>query len=183
MTHRTFHGFFRMFLVCALGASMLQAAPARADDYSDIWWAGPAESGWGVNLIQTQDIIFATFFVYGPAPSTTPNTGTSRHSPAPPAAHLRETCTRPPAPSSARPGIPRRRHATKVGTATFTPADTTSGSLVYNVGAVVVIEVDRAADADGDRAWRQILRDRGGRPLRMPNSPRTTGRCSRISTL
>ena len=127
-----------MFLVCALGASMLQAAPARADDYSDIWWAGTAESGWGVNLIQIQDVIFATFFVHGPAPSKTANTGTSRHSTRTPERRIHGR----PVPDD------RHRHrrglescaatATKVGTATFTPADSTSGSLVYNVGAVVV---------------------------------------------
>src|SRR5262252_6199944 len=54
----------------ALGIFLLQALPARADDYTDIWWAaGGTESGWGVNLIQSQDFIFATFFVYAPAPA------------------------------------------------------------------------------------------------------------------
>ena len=33
--------------------------------------AGGTEDGWGVNLAQNQDVIFATFFVHGPAPSTT----------------------------------------------------------------------------------------------------------------
>src|SRR5262245_33809818 len=57
----------------ALGIFLLQALPARADDYTDIWWAvGGTESGWGVNRIQSQDFIFATFFVYGPAPAKTP---------------------------------------------------------------------------------------------------------------
>ncbi|HEX7271897.1 MAG TPA: hypothetical protein VF420_07090 [Casimicrobiaceae bacterium] len=37
---------------------------AAATDYTDIWYL-PAESGWGVNLIQNQNVIFATFFVYG----------------------------------------------------------------------------------------------------------------------
>ena len=37
------------------------------DDYTDIWWAGRRRRvGWGVNFVQTQDVIFATFFVYGP---------------------------------------------------------------------------------------------------------------------
>jgi hypothetical protein len=44
-------------------------APAQATpystDYSDLWWVGPAEDGWGVNFIQQGDVIFATFFVYG----------------------------------------------------------------------------------------------------------------------
>jgi hypothetical protein len=50
-----------MFVACLLAASLMQALPAQADDYTDIWWAGSAEDGWGVNFIQSQDFIFATF--------------------------------------------------------------------------------------------------------------------------
>jgi hypothetical protein len=41
------------------------AASAFMTDASDLWW-NPAESGWGVNIIQQSNILFATFFVYGP---------------------------------------------------------------------------------------------------------------------
>jgi len=44
------------------------ALPARATTYStdftDLWF-NPAESGWGVNVIQQYNTIFATLFVYG----------------------------------------------------------------------------------------------------------------------
>ena len=40
------------------------AASTYSPDASDLWW-NPAESGWGVNLVQQHDTIFATFFVYG----------------------------------------------------------------------------------------------------------------------
>jgi lysyl endopeptidase len=33
-------------------------------NYTDLWWAGEAESGWGVNLNHQSDIIFATLFTY-----------------------------------------------------------------------------------------------------------------------
>src|ERR1700740_3776554 len=56
----------------ALAIACTLAPPARAEDYTDIWWAGQAEAGWGVNLVQSQDFIFATFFVQGPAPATAP---------------------------------------------------------------------------------------------------------------
>src|SRR5437870_10153466 len=39
--------------------------PAAAQDYTDIWYL-PSESGWGVNLIQAEDVIFVTLFIYGP---------------------------------------------------------------------------------------------------------------------
>ena len=41
---------------------------ARVNNYQDLWWAAPAgvESGWGINLTHQQDILFATWFTYGP---------------------------------------------------------------------------------------------------------------------
>lgn len=128
---------FRKFIVCLLAASMMQAMPARADDFTDIWWAGQAEDGWGVNLIQSHDFIFATFFVYGPPPAKTPiwyagnltraaggsftgglyqTTGTGFSAPWNPADHT----------------------VVQVGTATFTPIDSTSATLVYSVNGVLV---------------------------------------------
>lgn len=43
---------------------LLAALPARAMDLTDIWYT-PSESGWGVNLVQSYDFVFATFFIYG----------------------------------------------------------------------------------------------------------------------
>jgi hypothetical protein len=40
-------------------------ANAFMPDASDLWW-NSAESGWGVNISQQSNILFATFFVYGP---------------------------------------------------------------------------------------------------------------------
>ena len=137
MTIQTLRASFRMFVACLLAASLMQALPARADDYTDIWWV-PAEDGWGVNFIQSQDFIFATFFVYGPAPAKTPiwyvgnlarqgdgtffgglfqTTGTGIGAPWNPADH--------PAP-------------VQVGTATFNPIDNSSGTLTYSVNGVPV---------------------------------------------
>lgn len=52
----------------ALAAVALLAAPAHATsfttDQSDLWWI-PAESGWGIELVQRGSVIFATLFVYG----------------------------------------------------------------------------------------------------------------------
>ena len=41
------------------------AAQNSTNDYTDIWYL-PSEMGWGVNLVQADNVIFATFFVYGP---------------------------------------------------------------------------------------------------------------------
>jgi hypothetical protein len=136
MTIQTLRTSFRMFVACLLAASLMQALPARADDFTDIWWAGPAEDGWGVNLIQSQDFIFATFFVYGPAPAKTPiwyvgnlqrqgsiftgglfqTTGTGFNAPWNPADHT----------------------TVQVGTVTFNPIDSSSATLTYSVNGVPV---------------------------------------------
>jgi hypothetical protein len=41
-------------------------ATAVTTDYTDLW-INPPEAGWGVNLAQQDDVIFATMFVYGQA--------------------------------------------------------------------------------------------------------------------
>lgn len=38
---------------------------AKTTDQSDIWWVH-TESGWGIQLVQNDNTIFATLFVYGP---------------------------------------------------------------------------------------------------------------------
>ncbi|HYC35485.1 MAG TPA: hypothetical protein VEC19_03630 [Usitatibacter sp.] len=41
------------------------AANPGEPDASDLWW-NSAQSGWGVNVIQQSNVLFMTFFVYGP---------------------------------------------------------------------------------------------------------------------
>lgn len=45
-----------LFLLCA-------SAQAAATDYTDIWY-NPQESGWGVNVVQSDGFMFLTFFIY-----------------------------------------------------------------------------------------------------------------------
>jgi hypothetical protein len=56
-------------LAAALLASLALAGPAGAASYSvdftDMWW-NAAEAGWGLNVIQQNEKLFVTFFVYGP---------------------------------------------------------------------------------------------------------------------
>src|SRR5688572_19258690 len=60
-----------MKTLAAALAALVFALPAAATtdvtDFSDLWYAAPAESegGWGVNVSQQGDVIFATLFVYG----------------------------------------------------------------------------------------------------------------------
>ena len=54
--------------IAALAAVLATALPAHATtfstDFTDMWW-NSAEDGWGLNIIQQGDTLFATFFVYG----------------------------------------------------------------------------------------------------------------------
>ncbi len=56
----------RSLRLLAFAAALACTLPARAaTDYTDIWWtAGGVESGWGINLAQNGNSIFATFYVY-----------------------------------------------------------------------------------------------------------------------
>lgn len=51
-------------LLAAFGVwtSVAQASTATSD-ITDMWWI-PSESGWGVNIIEQNDVAFATFFVF-----------------------------------------------------------------------------------------------------------------------
>ena len=55
--------FFRILRLLA-GSFAFCSAAAHAIDYTDLWWV-PTESGWGVNVIQTDNFMFLTFFIYG----------------------------------------------------------------------------------------------------------------------
>ena len=39
-------------------------AAATPPNYTDLWWRGPSESGWGVNLTHQGDTLFAAWFTY-----------------------------------------------------------------------------------------------------------------------
>src|SRR5258705_9794022 len=57
---------FKRFVLCLF--LMTAAFRAGAVDYTDIYYI-PAESGWGVNVVQSGtdfNYMFVTFFIYGP---------------------------------------------------------------------------------------------------------------------
>ncbi|HEX3061865.1 MAG TPA: hypothetical protein VHP55_04320, partial [Usitatibacter sp.] len=51
--------------LATLAVSLPAAATSTGIDYTDQWWGGQAEHGWGVNFIEQGTTIFATLFVYG----------------------------------------------------------------------------------------------------------------------
>lgn len=54
----------RIVLRAALIAACVIPGTAISSDFTDIWY-NPQESGWGVNIVQSDTFLFATFFIYG----------------------------------------------------------------------------------------------------------------------
>ena len=55
----------RLLAVIAACVALSARATTFMTDFSDLWWDS-AENGWGVNVIHQKDVLFLTFFVYGP---------------------------------------------------------------------------------------------------------------------
>lgn len=55
---------FAAFL-SALALNAFAQTPTQGRDYSDIWW-NAGESGWGMNVVHQDTILFITLFIYGP---------------------------------------------------------------------------------------------------------------------
>ena len=113
---------------CVFGAQ----DPTTATNYQDLWW-NPAESGWGINLTEQGNMIFAAWFTYRPdgsplwltataAPQGGSYTGTLYQNSGPP--------------FNAVPFNPANVVQTPVGTATFTFANGNSATFAYTVFGV-----------------------------------------------
>ncbi len=122
-------------LFAVLMLALAFARPAAATDWTDIWW-NPAEDGWGVNFVQANNFIFATFFIYGPDKQPTWYTGqmTYNSSNNTWSGGLYRTT------GSYFAGAWNTTDKTinQVGNVTFTPASSYAGTLQYNVGTLNV---------------------------------------------
>ncbi|MBL0141824.1 MAG: hypothetical protein IPP91_07070 [Betaproteobacteria bacterium] len=56
---------FTLALLAGLAFALPAQATSYSTDFTDLWW-NPAESGWGMNVIQQDETLFLTFFLYGP---------------------------------------------------------------------------------------------------------------------
>ena len=128
--------------VRALAAALLVAAwalaaarPAAGADWTDIWWAVP-EVGWGVNFVQSDRFIFATFYLHDEGLQPVWYTGemTSNGDGGVWSGPLYRT-------TGSFYGAPWNGSQTStqpVGNVTFTRSSSYTGTLQYNVGAVSV---------------------------------------------
>ena len=109
---------------------------AQATNYQDLWWAAPAgaESGWGVNLTQQGDTIFATWFTYDTDGSPLWLSATTNKSSA---GVFTGTLYRTTGPAfNALPFSPSQVVATPVGTLTLSFASGDTATFAYVVNGV-----------------------------------------------
>lgn len=131
--------FFRRCIAAVavtLGFALPASATSYSIDYTDLWYNAPAESesGWGVNVIQQNEILFVTLFVYGAdgqprwfvGPSVGPAGGNVFSGPL--------YSVTGPYYGAAWTGV----NATQVGSITFNFTSSSNGVLSYNVGNVGV---------------------------------------------
>ena len=115
------------------------SATSFSTDYTDLWW-NPAEDGWGVNVIQQGDTLFATFFVYSPSgsPSWYVASGVSFTGVQAGAPTFSGLLYQTGGPWFGGPWDPAARTLRQVGTATFSFTSVVAGTLTYSVDGVTV---------------------------------------------
>ncbi len=125
-------------LLAALAVSLPAAATSTGIDYTDQWWGGEAEHGWGVNFIEQGTTIFATLFVYG-AEFQTPRWYVATMQGLTGTRVLRVRCARPPARTfSAGAFNAASVGVTQVGTMSVNFTSGYNGALSYTVNGVSV---------------------------------------------
>jgi hypothetical protein len=129
-------------ILAAAAVALGFALPASATttlgtDFTDLWWGGASENGWGLNVIHQNNIIFATLYVYN-ADSTprffsaSETRATSSNSFSGPLYDTRGTFYG---------TVPYNAAAftgTQVGTLTLSFSSPNAGTLTYNVGGTTV---------------------------------------------
>jgi len=122
-----------------LAASLLLSAalvrPAAAVDWTDIWWAFP-EVGWGVNFVQSDQFIFATFYLHDANLQPDWYTGELKVDNA--TGVWSGGLYRTTGSYFGAPWNGSQTNTVQVGNVTFAPSSSIAGTLTYNVGAVAV---------------------------------------------
>ncbi len=143
-------------ITLALAAAVVAPPATAAPELTDLWW-NQDEPGWGVNFVQADSFIFATFFVYGPTNKPVWYTGQMTRD----ANGIWKGGLY--ASSGSFFGAPYSstlRAIDLVGNVTFTPVSESEGDLTYNVGAVEVAKTIRRQtlqDIDLDGAYAGAL--------------------------
>ena len=127
--------------LCALGLAVSLVVPhalatSFSTDQSDLYYI-PTESGWGMQLVQRGNVIFATLFVYGPSTAPTWYVATMGPTGAPFQWTGDLYATTGPW-FGTIPFDPTTVTVTKVGTMTWTAQTGNTGNVSYSVNGVMV---------------------------------------------
>jgi len=134
-----------VLFAAALAAASAASATVVSTNYSDLWW-NPVESGWGANITQQNDLLFITFFVYGPSGQAVWYSGTLGFAGAGINGNKSFTGDRyqTTGPWFGGPFDPSQVAYRRVGTATFASNATSTAVLQYSVdGQIVTKNVQR----------------------------------------
>jgi len=124
--------FKRMVALISLMTVALTARAGATTSYTDVYYV-PAESGWGVFVVQTDTFQFMSFFIYDSTgkpvwyTATLTDDGTGNYS----GALYSTTGT-----YFAQPWNPAQLHVDQVGTAKFAPINNYQATLTYTVNGV-----------------------------------------------
>ena len=118
---------------------LLLALPARATDYTDLWW-NPSESGSGLTVTHQGNVVFIAFFVYGQDGNATwfSSPAAFRQSDANGNPIYSGTLFQSTGPSFSGPFLPASVKVSAVGTATFAVTSAITANLGYSVNGVAV---------------------------------------------
>ncbi len=116
----------RLFLAILL---FVAAGRAAAVDYTDIWFL-LAESGWGVNVVQSDSFLFVTFFIYGADGKPTWYTAQLTQDSS---GNFNGQLFATTGTSFALPWVPAQLGVTPVGTASFQPTGPSTAKLIYTL--------------------------------------------------
>lgn len=138
---KAFRGIGIVATVCALALTLSYGSPATAGskttDTSDLFWVH-TESGWGIQLVQNNNTIFATLFVYGPDNQPTWYSATLTYQSS---LNWSGTLYRTTGPwFGAAAFDPVAVTAIPVGTMSFNAPKIASGTLIYSVNGVQVLK-------------------------------------------
>lgn len=132
----------------ALAAGPVVQATSWSTDISDLWW-NPAESGWGMQIVQSHDTAFVTIYVYRPDRSPVWYSGTIRG----PIADMRGDLYETAGPYFGGPFNPAQVGRRRVGTFAFESLSIADARVTYSVDGVVVTKsVERQALVNDNNA-------------------------------
>lgn len=158
--------FVRFFAALfALAVGPVVHATSWSTDISDLWW-NPAESGWGMQIVQSHDTAFVTIYVYRPDRSPVWYSGTISG----PIANMQGDLYETAGPYFGGPFGPAQVALRRVGTLTFVSLSTADARVTYSVDGVVVAKnVERQTLVNDNNAGLY----RGAASTRVKSGPAT----------